>query len=403
MAPLENPDLEVIAGNAGSLRVALLMDVRSPWSVDIALSLASLGSTLVVIATRKPTSREETASTRLFDEGSNRLARADVQIEWVAGSPLTAVNTARMAEKLRGLGNAGRLDFALALYGGSFAAAAYLSRFRPYGVWWVGTDVRLVKEPIRTISALAARRATLNLANGVRLAEAGRQRFGVQDILPLYIGTDLEPLIRHRRSTCSRPPTVLCARWFEPIYDNLSLVRAFAEVLHGNRDARCIFTSTGSQLSEARKLWTALRPDADANAMRFLGGVSRDAMLENLRSADIYVSMSHSDGTSTSLLEALAAGLYPIISDIPANREWLVDHGCEGLLVPVGDRVALAKSILEVAAEQDLRQRASAHNRTIVARLADSSHNHQRLLQIIRSHVRNPGRPGHRNGLKHVR
>jgi glycosyltransferase involved in cell wall biosynthesis len=50
------------------------------------------------------------------------------------------------------------------------------------------------------------------------------------------------------------------------------------------------------------------------------------------RRCALFVSVPESDGTSVSLLEAMAAGCLPILSDLPANREW-VEDGRNGLLV----------------------------------------------------------------------
>jgi glycosyltransferase involved in cell wall biosynthesis len=78
--------------------------------------------------------------------------------------------------------------------------------------------------------------------------------------------------------------------------------------------------------------------------------------------ADVYVSMSRSDSTSQSLLEAMAAGLFPIVSDIAGNREW-VTHRREGYLVPAGDAEALACAIAESASDpeaQAIRSRGPA-------------------------------------------
>lgn len=40
---------------------------------------------------------------------------------------------------------------------------------------------------------------------------------------------------------------------------------------------------------------------------------------------DVFISIPSSDSTSVSLLEAMCCGLFPIVSDLPANREWIHD------------------------------------------------------------------------------
>jgi glycosyltransferase involved in cell wall biosynthesis len=60
--------------------------------------------------------------------------------------------------------------------------------------------------------------------------------------------------------------------------------------------------------------------------------------------ADVVLSASRSDSTSLSLLEAMAAGAVPVVSDIEGNREWVRD-GDGARLFPVGDDAALAAAI----------------------------------------------------------
>jgi len=88
-------------------------------------------------------------------------------------------------------------------------------------------------------------------------------------------------------------------------------------------------------------------------------------LYKTLAGADIYVSCSESDGTSVSLLEAMALGLYPIITDIPANREWIED-GVNGRLFPVGDSDTLARVIGEVFDAADTWPEVREKNREII-------------------------------------
>lgn len=80
----------------------------------------------------------------------------------------------------------------------------------------------------------------------------------------------------------------------------------------------------------------------------FTGWIEGERLVALYREHDAYVSLSRSDSTSQSLLEGMAAGLVPVVSDIAGNREW-VTHRREGLLVPVGDAEAVACALAEIA------------------------------------------------------
>jgi glycosyltransferase involved in cell wall biosynthesis len=76
------------------------------------------------------------------------------------------------------------------------------------------------------------------------------------------------------------------------------------------------------------------------------------------------VSVPSSDGTSVTLLEAMAAGAYPVVSDIVSNGEWIDRSG--GELVPVGNVPELAAAIVRGLTQSDRRERAATRNLDIV-------------------------------------
>jgi glycosyltransferase involved in cell wall biosynthesis len=91
-----------------------------------------------------------------------------------------------------------------------------------------------------------------------------------------------------------------------------------------------------------------IREENLAGEVTLEGFVSEERLRALYRASDLYVSVSRSDSTSQSLLEAMASGLLPIVTDIAGNREW-VTHRREGYLVPVGDAEAVACAIAEAA------------------------------------------------------
>ena len=85
--------------------------------------------------------------------------------------------------------------------------------------------------------------------------------------------------------------------------------------------------------------------------VEFVGQVPPDSVMDHLNWADLFLFASESEGRPNAVLEAMAAGLPTIATDLPGVRE-LVHDGC-GLLVPVGDADAFARCILELAENPD--------------------------------------------------
>jgi glycosyltransferase involved in cell wall biosynthesis len=71
-----------------------------------------------------------------------------------------------------------------------------------------------------------------------------------------------------------------------------------------------------------------------------------------LAAADIFVITSQREGLAFSLLEAMAYGVAPIVTDLPENREAVGDAG---IVVPVGDRHSLERALSRAAANASER------------------------------------------------
>jgi len=90
------------------------------------------------------------------------------------------------------------------------------------------------------------------------------------------------------------------------------------------------------------------------NLVRFVG--HRDDVTRLMRVFDVVWLPSEFEGQSNSLMEAMAAGVPVVASDIPANRELVVD-GETGYLVKVGDCPAFSQFTDRILADPDLAGR----------------------------------------------
>ena len=98
--------------------------------------------------------------------------------------------------------------------------------------------------------------------------------------------------------------------------------------------------------------------------------LARTEMADLFRSAAVVVSPSTHDGTPNTLLEALACGCFPIVGDIDALREWIID-GENGFLVDPTDPAELATAINRAITDRELRRRAAIVNRQLIAERAE--------------------------------
>lgn len=97
-----------------------------------------------------------------------------------------------------------------------------------------------------------------------------------------------------------------------------------------------------------------------AGRVHLVGKVDHAHIERLMRAADIYVSASHVEGSGYALLEAMACGVMPVVTDIPSFRAFTAD-GTVGRLWPRGDASALAASLVHAATNGVPREHVRAH------------------------------------------
>lgn len=248
-----------------------------------------------------------------------------------------------------------RPDVTVAHFLPNYGFLAALAGARPLLLACWGSD--LLRNATRTPLHRARARFTLARADLVHvdarvLADAAR-RLGAPEerIWTRAWGVDVDGLKpartwTERRGGPADPLRILWTRVLEPLYDPATLLRGLALL---DRHGAPFLATVAGDGSLAPGLPGLARGLGIGDRVRFEGWVGEGRLRELLATHSVYVSLSRSDSSSQSLLEAMAAGLLPVVSDIPGNREW-VTHRRSGLLVPTGDPEALAAALLEAAA-----------------------------------------------------
>ncbi len=92
--------------------------------------------------------------------------------------------------------------------------------------------------------------------------------------------------------------------------------------------------------------------------VHLLGRLPHERIELLMRAADIFVLGSHREGSGYSLIEALACGLPPVVTDIPSFRS-LTNAGSVGELWPCDDSAALCQALLSIARRSGSELRAA--------------------------------------------
>ncbi|MGD9529827.1 MSMEG_0565 family glycosyltransferase [Pseudonocardia sp.] len=119
-----------------------------------------------------------------------------------------------------------------------------------------------------------------------------------------------------------------------------------------------------------------------------LGTVSEAELGGWYHSADALAFPSVKEGWGLVVLEAMAAGLPVVASDLPVFREYLTD-GTDALLPPVGDDAALAAAMTRLVRDAALRDRLRARGRQVPTRFswAASADRHREIYAELRPSV----------------
>lgn len=186
-----------------------------------------------------------------------------------------------------------------------------------------------------------------------------------------------KPLARKELKLPEDKFIVIFNRHFENIYGVNFLLEAFKKFSENKSDILLLMLSEGSLKVDALKFITENNLDTK---ITLLGRVANKELPVLLNASDVYVSPSLSDGTSLSLLEAMACGTGLVVTDVPAIKEWVNDEN--GIMVKRESSDELAEAIERYYNNRELIRTHGVTNRRIAEQRADWDKNYLKLTKI---------------------
>jgi glycosyltransferase involved in cell wall biosynthesis len=152
-------------------------------------------------------------------------------------------------------------------------------------------------------------------------------------------------------------PALLWVARLDANKDPLTVLEGFAEVAASLARAELTMVYGEDILLPQVQAWIAAHPQLAAR-IHLRGRLDRQALAALYRSADVFVIGSHREVACFSLVEALAFGVTPVVTDIPPFRE-ITGGSRIGALYAPGDPRAFARALASLTDGDRSARRAS--------------------------------------------
>lgn len=302
------------------MKLVLLGDGESPHLLKWARALA-------------PRVELWAASSRAFAPGFEALLPPERRLALQSEPDVAGGNVAllgqlpRLVAWLRPIG----ADWIHAHYLTSHGTLAWLARHlgvpgRIVGSAW-GSDILVTPEAsatMRWLTRRVLRACELTTSDSQHMARRMRE-LGAREVMVFPFGLEAMPPLPAAKDDA----LFFANRGLEPIYAPQRVLDVFASVAADWPEARLVVANDGSLRGQLEASAAAL---GLAQRVRFVGRLDAATQAGWYARARWYLSLPRSDSVSVSVLEAMAHGCLPILSDLPANHE-LLGPGRHGLVL----------------------------------------------------------------------
>ena len=166
-------------------------------------------------------------------------------------------------------------------------------------------------------------------------------------------------------------------RYLEPVYGIKTMLEGYKIFASNKDDVLLLLVSSGSQKGKVTRF---IKENKLGTKVKDIGKIPNSSMPAHLGAADVYLSTSISDGSSLSLLEAMAMGLGLVVTDVPSLKYWVKDEN--GILVKRQNSYNVAGGLEEYYYNRELVKIHGRKNIAVVKEKADWDKNYLKLKKI---------------------
>lgn len=247
------------------------------------------------------------------------------------------------------------------------------------GVPWLATAHGMQEAEGRTLRGPANRvRALTHVRMERRSLRALRHLIVISPYVLEYFGGRLDGIVTHaienpveERFFGASPPgdprVILFSGRLIPRKDVETLLEAAGRLARDGVEFRLRLAGDADDPVYRRDLEHRARAAGVAERTAFLGSLPPVELVRELEGAGVYVQSSRQETASLSVMEAMAAGLPVVATDVGGTRH-LVEDGRSGRLVPPADPASLAGALAEYLHAPDSAIRAGRAGREIAER-----------------------------------
>lgn len=172
---------------------------------------------------------------------------------------------------------------------------------------------------------------------------------------------------------------IVSLRMWEPLYNIDVIINAVAALRRLRPGRRVHLHLLGDGYLESA-LRTQVAQLAMADDITFHGRLNEQRLVEVLQRAHVSVMVPSNDATAMSLLESMAVELPVVVSDLPANHQWIDESG--GFVVPVKDAAAITTALMQLIDNPQQASIMGRRNRALVAERASRRHEMDRMSEM---------------------